>query len=99
VVEWVKEAWESISEEIIIKSFKKYGISNAMDGSEDDALHDDLVGDDTENDTGSHEELDESNDEMNDFYNEDMIDDEEIKKIFDESDDEEFNGFSTEDIK
>jgi hypothetical protein len=99
VVEWVKEAWESISEEIIIKSFKKCGISNAMDGSEDDVLYEDLVGDDTENDTGSHEELDESDDEMNDFYNEDMIDDEEIKKIFDESDDEVFNGFSTEDIK
>ena len=35
---WVDEAWKSIPEEVIKHSFLKCGISNAMDGSEDDAL-------------------------------------------------------------
>ena len=43
VVQWVKEAWESISDDIIIRSFKKCGISNAMDGTEDDILYEDLM--------------------------------------------------------
>ena len=33
---WILEAWAEIPKEMIIKSFKKCGISNAMDGSEDD---------------------------------------------------------------
>ena len=35
---WVKEAWEALSTEIITKSFKKTGISNDMDGTEDEQL-------------------------------------------------------------
>ena len=38
VVEWVKNAWDSISPTIIVRSFKKCGISNKLDGSEDDML-------------------------------------------------------------
>ena len=38
--EWVKKAWDDISTEIIVKSFKKCGISNALGGTEDDALFD-----------------------------------------------------------
>ena len=33
--------WEAIPESIIIRSFKKCCISNALDGSEDDILWDD----------------------------------------------------------
>ncbi len=33
---WILEAWAEIPKEMIVKSFKKCGISNAMDGSEDD---------------------------------------------------------------
>lgn len=32
---WIKHAWDSISPERIRKSFKKSGISNSLDGSED----------------------------------------------------------------
>lgn len=32
---WIKQAWDSISPELIRKSFKKCGISNSLDGSED----------------------------------------------------------------
>ena len=35
-MKWVKQAWDMVTPEIIAKSFKKCGISNAMDGSEDD---------------------------------------------------------------
>ncbi len=38
IAEWVKQAWEAIPTEIIIRSFKKTGISNKLDGSEDDLL-------------------------------------------------------------
>lgn len=38
VCEWVKKSWDDVRPEIIVKSFKKCGISNALDGTEDDAL-------------------------------------------------------------
>ena len=41
VTNWVKASWTSLDESMVVKSFKKCGISNAMDGSEDDALWED----------------------------------------------------------
>ena len=41
VVRWVSAAWEAIPESIIVRSFKKCCISNALDGSEDDILSED----------------------------------------------------------
>lgn len=38
VCTWVKNAWNEITPELIIRSFKKCGISNALDGTEDDLL-------------------------------------------------------------
>ncbi|KAG8236486.1 hypothetical protein J437_LFUL016634 [Ladona fulva] len=38
VCEWVKKSWEDIKAEVIVKSFKKCGISNALDGTEDNIL-------------------------------------------------------------
>ena len=38
VYEWVKNSWQRVKSEIIVKSLKKCGISNALDGSEDDTL-------------------------------------------------------------
>jgi hypothetical protein len=35
---WILEAWQSILQDMIAKSFKVTGISNEMDGSEDDFL-------------------------------------------------------------
>jgi hypothetical protein len=34
VTRWVSAAWKAISESIIVRSFKKCCISNALDGSE-----------------------------------------------------------------
>jgi hypothetical protein len=36
--EWIREAWARISPALIEKSFKKCGISNKLDGMEDDYL-------------------------------------------------------------
>ena len=41
VARWVSDAWKAIPESIIIRSFKRCSISNALDGSEDDILWED----------------------------------------------------------
>jgi len=38
---WVSAAWKAILESIIVTSFKKCCISNALNGSEDDILWED----------------------------------------------------------
>ena len=38
VCEWIIRAWGLITPEIVERSFKKTGISCALDGSEDDAI-------------------------------------------------------------
>ncbi|KAG7163035.1 Pogo transposable element-like 37 [Homarus americanus] len=39
VCEWVLKSWCDIKTKVIVKSFKKCGISNAMDGTEDNLLY------------------------------------------------------------
>jgi len=39
VSEWVKNSWQRVKSETIVKTFKKCGISNALDGSEDYVLY------------------------------------------------------------
>uniref|UniRef100_A0A3B3CJF2 HTH CENPB-type domain-containing protein n=1 Tax=Oryzias melastigma TaxID=30732 RepID=A0A3B3CJF2_ORYME len=39
VVTWIISAWQEITPEMIRKSFKECGITNARDGSEDDLIH------------------------------------------------------------
>jgi len=43
VARWVSAAWKAIPESIIIRSFKKCCISNALDRSEDDIVWEDNV--------------------------------------------------------
>lgn len=66
VAHWVSNAWKKIDAPLIIKSFKKCSISNALDGTEDDAFWEDREeeadeeADSTDDDC---DELDESDDE------------------------------------
>ena len=53
VCEWVKTSWHSVKEEIVVQSFKKCGISNALDGNEDGILFEDSE----ESDDGDCEQL------------------------------------------
>ena len=39
VCQWVLKAWDSILKEVIVKSSKKTGISNALDRADDDAIY------------------------------------------------------------
>ena len=39
VPRWVIEAWQEIPVEMVAKSFKTCGISNCLDGTEDDQLY------------------------------------------------------------
>ena len=39
VLEWVNKAWQEIPADLVIKSFKSCSISNALDGTEDDAVY------------------------------------------------------------
>ncbi|KAJ8889585.1 hypothetical protein PR048_009085 [Dryococelus australis] len=34
VCEWVKASWDAVKTETVVKSFKKFGISNTLDGTE-----------------------------------------------------------------
>lgn len=38
-LQWVVDAWESLSADLIRSSFKSCGITNSVDGSEDDSIH------------------------------------------------------------
>ena len=42
-IKWVSNAWDSITPDILISSFKVCGISNALDGTEDDMVSDYLL--------------------------------------------------------
>ena len=95
-VKWVINAWSAISPEIIIKSFKKTGISNEMNGEEDDMLYDDILveGDAKEDDSTGNEEMN----ELDDFYDDDgngLVNEDVIRRIFEsDSEEEEFRGFN-----
>lgn len=43
--EWVKRSWNAVKEEVVVKSFLKCGISNALDGTEDDFLFEEYLAD------------------------------------------------------
>ena len=54
VCDWSPRSWNGVKKEVVVKSFKKCGISNAMDGSEDDKIYQDEESDSSE-DTGNVE--------------------------------------------
>lgn len=66
--EWIVKAWNEIDSAIIIKSFKKCGISNALDGTEDDMLyHDD------ESDSDPFADLDDHDEQCEDMEHDDVV--------------------------
>ena len=82
VCQWVKESWQELSKEMVEHSFKKCGISNALDGTEDDLVWEE------EEDSSQVEEEPDCN-----VYD-DRITPEQWQELFGESDDEEeFHGF------
>lgn len=90
VCEWVNEAWKGLPVEMVARSFKKCGISNAIDGSEDEILWED----EEEQSTASIVAVDEDEEmEAEDVYD-DRLTEEQWRNLFGDSDDEEeFYGF------
>jgi len=83
VTSWVLEAWRSLPEEMVARSFKKCGISNSIDGTEDDIL--------LEEDANPEQESADNESEDEDLYD-DQLTEEQWQSLFGESDDEdEFN--------
>lgn len=80
VCNMIIEAWNDINSEIVIKAFKKCGISNSLDGTEDDILWDSDAGDETE----SVEEWDPYDNEVNEP---------DFSKLVASDSEEEFSGF------
>ena len=82
---WVKESWDAVGEDLVIRAFKRCGISNSLDGTKDDNLYAD---EDTEreSDVGSI-----ADDELYD----DDIDSDEFNELFSNShiDEPDFDGF------
>ena len=59
VIDWMSTAWDSIDADIIIRSFLRCGISNAVDGSEDDEIWDEIPRDiEADITDGAHNEED-----------------------------------------
>ena len=65
VCEWVKNSWQRVKSETIVKSFKKCGISNALDGSEDDILYEES---DASSENNREDDFNGSDDNFLGFY-------------------------------
>ena len=71
VCQWVINSWSNLKVETIVKAFKKCGISNALDMTEDDYLWDDM--DEEAADDVQHQPM-ESDDDL-DLYDDIHADD------------------------
>ena len=85
VTSWVIDASRGLPEQMVARSFKKCGISNSIDGTEDDILW--------EEDANPEQESENGDSEDEDLYD-DQLTEEQWRSLFGESDDEdEFEGF------
>lgn len=98
--QWVKESWDDVKVEIVTKSFRKCGISNALDGTEDD----EIFADDNEPELPSESESDsDDNDDGNDDSDDgdDGSDGDDNGTDFsdEDDDDDEEDGYETDDAR
>ena len=63
----MKNLWQQVKSGTIVKSFKKCGISNALDGSEDDILYEES---DTSSENNCEDDFTGSDDDFLGFYDE-----------------------------
>jgi hypothetical protein len=70
VANWVKESWDAIYINMVKRSFKCCGVSNAIDGSEDDLIFDSSRIEDVNNHERGIEEENENYNEDSDSNNE-----------------------------
>ena len=73
-MKWVSRAWDSIKPETLTHSFLVCGISNALDGSEDDLVSDDLPSVEIEEEPDEADEQSESSDGEDEEVDVDEVD-------------------------
>lgn len=56
VLQWIQKAWDEIPADLVATSFKSCGISNAVDGNEDEAVWEEETGE-AEGDEGLENEF------------------------------------------
>lgn len=61
---WVLEAWRGLPEEMVTRSFKKCGISNSIDGTEDDILWEEEANPEKESEDDESEDEDMYDDKL-----------------------------------
>jgi len=66
----VKNPWQRVKSETIVKSFKKCGISSALDGSEDGILYEES---DASSENNQEDDFSGSDDDFLGFYDEQII--------------------------
>ena len=76
---WVLEAWRGLPKEMVARSFKKCGISNSIDGTEDDILW--------EEEANPEQESEDDESEDKDVYD-DKLTEEQWRSLLGDSDDE-----------
>ena len=66
VLRWIKQSWNEIAEEMVSRSFKTCGISNGLDGTEDEAVYEEemaeIDGEEEEEEEEMEEEFDTDSD-------------------------------------
>ena len=67
VCEWVKNSLQWVKSETIVKSLKKCGLSNALDGSKDDILYEES---DASSENNREDDFTGSDDDFLGFYDE-----------------------------
>ena len=67
VCEWVKNSWQRVKSETIVKSLKKCGIRSALDRTQDDILYEES---DASNENNCEDDFTGSDDDFLGFYDE-----------------------------
>jgi len=62
-----ENSWQRVKNETTVKSFKRCGISNALDGSEDDILYEEI---DASSENNHEDDFSGSDDDFLGFYDE-----------------------------
>ena len=79
VCQWIVDSWNKIPPDMVIRSFLKCGISNSIDGSEDDELFSEFI--------GGRDDVEQENTEECDLYD-DGLSEEQFYELFGDSDNE-----------
>ena len=100
VAHWVSESWKDIEPNMIMRSFKKCGISNSLDGTEDNILWQDDDEDTIVQESDGEDDSEDGNDaafEDGDDPYDTALSHNEVYELFGDSDsEEEFHGFANE---